>query len=348
MSDIDQKTVEYVLENQEAFRGSAAGNGAAGRTARPGRRRRRAVRRRITRCSRRRSELFHEAVDGLRRARVPIRARPHHHAVMQAAAAVRRALDAARRSLGRPGARQRDIDPILIPLRERLRSPAARRAGAARLRDDRVRSGMLRRSSRGQRHRFAPEGSTMSSYSIWVMDTRTCGSRPTSLFVYGAHNQGHRKMPYGYVVIKGRDQTAMVDVGYNHEAYGEVLAEQLRRPKTGSRRATVLGECGLTPADISNGVHHARAFRSHGQPRGFSECHVLHPGARAVEVGVGDVARAAVPLADARHRPGGHHADGRSRAAGTAGRASTAIATTCCRGSTCVPPSTPTPGDRCM
>ena len=32
-------------------------------------------------------------------------------------------------------------------------------------------------------------------------------------------------MPYGYVVIKGQGRTMMVDVGYNHQAYGKVLAK---------------------------------------------------------------------------------------------------------------------------
>ena len=64
----------------------------------------------------------------------------------------------------------------------------------------------------------------MANYSIWVMEYAYVLEQPTSLFIYGAHNQGHRKMPYGYVVIKGHGQTAMIDVGYNHAAYGKVLA----------------------------------------------------------------------------------------------------------------------------
>jgi glyoxylase-like metal-dependent hydrolase (beta-lactamase superfamily II) len=90
----------------------------------------------------------------------------------------------------------------------------------------------------------------MANYSIWVMEYAYVREMPTSLFVYGAHNEGTRKMPYGYVVIKGNGQTAMIDVGYNHQAYGEVLAasygvENWHPPQT------VLGELGLAPADIS-------------------------------------------------------------------------------------------------
>jgi hypothetical protein len=54
-------------------------------------------------------QTYGEAVDGIRRARVPESARRHHHELLQAADAIRGALDAAHRSPA--------IDPILIPLR---------------------------------------------------------------------------------------------------------------------------------------------------------------------------------------------------------------------------------------
>jgi len=44
----------------------------------------------------------------------------------------------------------------------------------------------------------------MTHYSLWVMEYAHVLQQPTSLFVYGAHNQGTRKMPYGYIVIKGK------------------------------------------------------------------------------------------------------------------------------------------------
>ena len=73
----------------------------------------------------------------------------------------------------------------------------------------------------------------------------------TSLFVYGAHNQGYRKMPYGYVVLKGQGQTAMIDVGYNHQAYGEVLATSYGVRNWQPPQA-VLAECGVSPAEVSS------------------------------------------------------------------------------------------------
>jgi glyoxylase-like metal-dependent hydrolase (beta-lactamase superfamily II) len=75
-------------------------------------------------------------------------------------------------------------------------------------------------------------------------------NQPTSLFIYGAHNQGHRKMPYGYIVIKGPEGVATIDVGYNHTAYGEVLAKSYGVENWQPAR-TVLSEVGVTPEDVS-------------------------------------------------------------------------------------------------
>src|ERR1700680_2222505 len=92
---------------------------------------------------------------------------------------------------------------------------------------------------------------TMNNYSIWVMEYAWVPNYHLSGLIYGAHNQGYRKLPYGYVVIKGKDTVAMVDVGFNYKAYGEVLAkmygvENWRPPRT------VLAEIGVKPEEVSN------------------------------------------------------------------------------------------------
>jgi hypothetical protein len=61
-------------------------------------------------------QLFHDAVDGIRHARVTPRARQHHDCLLAAIAAVRQALDAAHTHLGRQSAHV-GRDPILTPLR---------------------------------------------------------------------------------------------------------------------------------------------------------------------------------------------------------------------------------------
>ena len=96
----------------------------------------------------------------------------------------------------------------------------------------------------------ALQGSTMNAYSVWVMEYAHVPNYPVSGLIYGAHNQGHRRLPYCYVVIKGQGHIAMVDIGYNHKAYGETLANLYGVRDWHSPRA-VLAEMGITPADIS-------------------------------------------------------------------------------------------------
>src|SRR6185437_4856071 len=110
----------------------------------------------------------------------------------------------------------------------------------ARLSDGRLRAGLLRRPR-----------ARMNRYSIWVMEFAHVPEYHLSGLIYGAHNQGYRRLPYCYIVIKGQGQVAMVDVGYNHKAYGEVLANTYgvrnwHPPKE------VLAEAGLKPEDVSS------------------------------------------------------------------------------------------------
>jgi glyoxylase-like metal-dependent hydrolase (beta-lactamase superfamily II) len=90
----------------------------------------------------------------------------------------------------------------------------------------------------------------MTKYSIWVTEFANVPNYPVSGLVYGAHNQGHRRLPYCYVVIKGQGHVAMVDVGYNHAEYGAVLATTYGARDWKPPRP-VLAEVGVTPEDIT-------------------------------------------------------------------------------------------------
>ncbi|CAM1653390.1 Metallo-beta-lactamase [Bartonella apihabitans] len=89
----------------------------------------------------------------------------------------------------------------------------------------------------------------MSNYSIWVCEYSWVTNYNKSAAVYGAHNQGYLKLPYCYVLIKGNNHIAMVNVGYNHKEYGNLLADKFgvenwRSPKV------VLSELGIIPEDV--------------------------------------------------------------------------------------------------
>ncbi|WP_283179326.1 hypothetical protein [Gemmobacter sp. 24YEA27] len=71
----------------------------------------------------------------------------------------------------------------------------------------------------------------MSDYSIWVCEYSFVKDYHKSGVLYGAHNQGYVKLPYCYVVIKGKDHVAMVDVGYNDKAYGKTLGDRFKVEK---------------------------------------------------------------------------------------------------------------------
>ncbi|MGH7118418.1 MAG: N-acyl homoserine lactonase family protein [Acetobacteraceae bacterium] len=89
----------------------------------------------------------------------------------------------------------------------------------------------------------------MANYSIWVLEYGYVINYPVSGIIYGAHNEGHRKLPYCYVVIKGRDTVAMVDVGFNNRDYGAIMASNFGVENWHPARE-VLAECGVTPEEV--------------------------------------------------------------------------------------------------
>ena len=89
----------------------------------------------------------------------------------------------------------------------------------------------------------------MSQYSIWVMEYAYVSQCAVSSVIYGAHNQGIRKLPYCYVVIKSGDHVAMVDIGYNDKDYGRYIADKFLVENWHDPRE-VLAPCGIRPEDV--------------------------------------------------------------------------------------------------
>jgi N-acyl homoserine lactone hydrolase len=91
--------------------------------------------------------------------------------------------------------------------------------------------------------------SIMANYSIWVLEYAYVPNYHVSGIIYGYHNQGYRKLPYCYVLIKGKHHAAMVDVGYNHKEFGGYLGDKFGVINWHSP-SEVLKECSLRPEDI--------------------------------------------------------------------------------------------------
>lgn len=89
----------------------------------------------------------------------------------------------------------------------------------------------------------------MSMYSIWVMEYAYIREFPLSGLIYGAHNMGTCKLPYGYVVIKGGGETILVDCGHDDTAHGKELADRFGVENWRPPRE-VLAECGVTPEEV--------------------------------------------------------------------------------------------------
>ncbi|HEX4764971.1 MAG TPA: N-acyl homoserine lactonase family protein [Lichenihabitans sp.] len=89
----------------------------------------------------------------------------------------------------------------------------------------------------------------MGQYSIWVLEYSYVKKYHKSGVLYGAHNQGHVKLPYCYALIKGNGHVAMVDVGYNNKDYGKHLADKFG-VENWHPPQTVLAGVGLKPDDV--------------------------------------------------------------------------------------------------
>ncbi len=91
----------------------------------------------------------------------------------------------------------------------------------------------------------------MADYSIWVLEYAAVEKFPLSVMLYGPQYQGTRKLPYGYVLLKGKGETILIDTGYDHVAFGKALADAYGVYNYHGPRE-VLAECGVTPEEITS------------------------------------------------------------------------------------------------
>ena len=113
----------------------------------------------------------------------------------------------------------------------------------------------------------------MADYSIWVLEYAQAPKYNVSGILYGYHNQGYIRLPYGYVVIKGKGHVAMIDVGYNYEDHGNELADRFQ-VKDYHTPKTVLAQIGLKPEDVDTIIVTHAHFDHMGNLGDFPNAHV--------------------------------------------------------------------------
>lgn len=91
----------------------------------------------------------------------------------------------------------------------------------------------------------------MSDYSIHVLEYCWIAEHPKSAVMYGFHNQGTLKLPFCYILLRGRDTVALVDAGHNNAEYGAVLTRDYNIQNWHSP-TDVLGACGVTPEEVEH------------------------------------------------------------------------------------------------
>ena len=165
------------------------------------------------------------------------------------------------------------------------------------------------RASHGARLMNSEGGNAWPNIRFGFSSTRLSPDYHLSGVLYGAHNEGHRKLPYGYVLIKGKDQVAMVDVGFNNKEYGNVFAS-CSASRTGSRARK--GPVRVTPAVVDS-ASSAMRISTISAMRRLPQRHLLHPGAGDLEMGLGDVAGRRFRWHDGRRRSRRYHPWGGSR-----------------------------------
>lgn len=94
----------------------------------------------------------------------------------------------------------------------------------------------------------------MSRYSIWVLEYATSPRHPVSGVLYGAHNQGTMDLPFSYVLIKGENELAMIDLGYDQEDFGAQAIASAIGVTNWTHPAHVLAACGFTPDQVTHAV----------------------------------------------------------------------------------------------
>lgn len=84
-----------------------------------------------------------------------------------------------------------------------------------------------------------------------VLEYCHIADHPRSAVMYDRHNSGTLKLPFSYILIRGNDTVALVDVGHNNEGQGAALTKEFCI-KNWKSPLEVLAPFDLTPKDVEH------------------------------------------------------------------------------------------------
>lgn len=108
---------------------------------------------------------------------------------------------------------------------------------------------------------------------IWITEYARVKKYPVGGVIYGQHNQGTLVLPYCYGVIRAEGRVVVVDVGFNNENLGKVLADRFG-VSDWTPPSTVLGRIGIRPEDVDIVVLTHNHFDHAGNLDAFPNAHV--------------------------------------------------------------------------
>lgn len=113
----------------------------------------------------------------------------------------------------------------------------------------------------------------MSDHSIWVLEYGFVDRFPASNLFAAQPNEGHRRMPYCFALVRSADRCALVDTGFADEATYRRLTAKYGR--TGwAAPVDVLDRIGVAAAQVDTVILTHNHFDHAGCAGAFPNAHV--------------------------------------------------------------------------